>query len=347
MSLYSSDICSKATEGKLDNEPDVLGPELEMCAETDLPWSYLFVYYTKVGLVNKILREKFHTFIHHTVVYKREKSHVRSKEVPTITGLIFVQGDSRQIQSYLDSRFVGLHLVKDCSTKKTAVISNRVMQSFIQVSQLEAHHIRFMPHSFDYYASGHTLVKITSGVLAGMEGYQVRISRDKCFVTVIGGMTVAIGGISKETFEDVDEYIRQRRSQQREESKSLDVTLTSVQQEIDKCFFRPESRMDVLSITGCLDRWLEKSHNLLREQQFAEATEIALFILEEIGSRFRNAYARVPADHLKEVTAVCAEADLILGEIAACADASEDLRCFIAAERQSLVLRYSFLPMEE
>lgn len=192
-------------------------------------------------MVDKILKEQFRTFIHRTIIYKRGKSHVESKEVPTITGLIFVQGDSQKIQAFLNNRFIGLHLVKDCSTKTVAVIPDRVMQSFIQVSQLDSHHIRFMPHSFDYYAEGHTLVKITSGVLAGMEGYQVRISRDKCFVTTLGGMTVAIGGVSKENFEDVDEYIRQRRAQQREESKSLDVTLTAVQQKIDKCFSVPRT----------------------------------------------------------------------------------------------------------
>lgn len=347
MSLYSSDVSSKAGGGNLDNGLNLFGPELEKRAVENSSWCYLFVYYSKVDVVDKILKEQFRTFIHRTIIYKRGKSHVESKEVPTITGLIFVQGDILKIQSFLNSRFIGLHLVKDCSTKTVAVIPDRVMQSFIQVSQLDSHRIRFMPHSFDYYAEGHTLVKMTSGVLAGMEGYQVRISRDKCFVTTLGGMTVAIGGVSKETFEDVDEYIRQRRVQLREESGSLDANLTVVQQEIDKCFFSPENRLDVISIASSLDQWLEKSRLLLRKEQFAEATEIVLFILEEIGSRFQSAYGSLAAGNLKEMTAVCAEADRILGEIAAHANVPEDLMCFIAAERQSLVLRYSFLPMEE
>lgn len=241
MSLYSSDVSSKAGGGNLDNGLNLFGPELEKRAVENSSWCYLFVYYSKVDVVDKILKEQFRTFIHRTIIYKRGKSHVESKEVPTITGLIFVQGDILKIQSFLNSRFIGLHLVKDCSTKTVAVISDRVMQSFIQVSQLDSHRIRFMPHSFDYYAEGHTLVKMTSGVLAGMEGYQVRISRDKCFVTTLGGMTVAIGGVSKETFEDVDEYIRQRRVQLREESGSLDANLTVVQQEIDKCFSLPRT----------------------------------------------------------------------------------------------------------
>lgn len=348
MSLYSSDVPSKAGGGNFDNESKLFGPELEKRAVTNLSWCYLFVYYTKVDVVDKILKEQFRTFIHRTIIYKRGKSHVESKEVPTITGLIFVQGDSQKIQAFLNNRFIGLHLVKDCSTKTVAVIPDRVMQSFIQVSQLDSHRIRFMPHSFDYYAEGHTLVKMTSGVLAGMEGYQVRISRDKCFVTTLGGMTVAIGGVSKETFEDVDEYIRQRRVQSCvRKAGRFDANLTVVQQEIDKCFFSPENRLDVISIAGCLDQWLEKSRLLLRKEQFAEATEIVLFILEEIGSRFRSAYGSLAAGNLKEMAAVCAEADRILGEIAAHANVPEDLMCFIAAERQSLVLRYSFLPMEE
>ncbi len=103
----------------------------------------------------------------------------------------------------------------------------------------------------------------------------------------------------------------------------------------------------MISIASSLDQWLEKSRLLLRKEQFAEATEIVLFILEEIGSRFQSAYGSLAAGNLKEMTAVCAEADRILGEIAAHANVPEDLMCFIAAERQSLVLRYSFLPMEE
>ena len=61
-----------------------------------------------------------------------------------------------------------------------------------------------MPHPLEYYSVGHPLVKITSGVLDGLEGYQIRISRNKCLITTMGGLTIAIGGVYKENFENVD-----------------------------------------------------------------------------------------------------------------------------------------------
>lgn len=94
-----------------------------------------------------------------------------------------------------------------------------------------------MPHSFDYYSVGNPLVRITSGILSGLEGYRIRISRDKCLVTSIGGMTVAIGGIYKESFENLDEYVRLRRKQLEKIRQSSYVTFTPLQKEIDGCFF--------------------------------------------------------------------------------------------------------------
>ncbi|WP_258321677.1 hypothetical protein [Bacteroides sp. ET336] len=96
--------------------------------------------------------------------------------------------------------------MKDRSTGLPAVIRDKSMQTFIRMSRVSPYRIRFMQHPIDYYSTGHPLVKITSGILDGVEGYQIRISRDKCLVTTIGGLTIAIGGISKENFENIDEY---------------------------------------------------------------------------------------------------------------------------------------------
>lgn len=167
---------------------------------------------------------------------------MRKTERPTISGLIFIQGNSREIQNYLNQIAIDLYLVKDCSTKKTAIIPDRVMQPFMQLSQINPHHIRFMPHSFDYYSPNHALIKITSGVLTGMEGYCIRIARDKCLVTTVGNMTVAIGGISKESFENVDEYIRQRQETQNgSQALTYNDEFVSFQSDIAQCFFIPKT----------------------------------------------------------------------------------------------------------
>ena len=79
-------------------------------------WCYLFIHHTKVNAVNEKLKERYCTFIHKSVVYKRKNKRIAKDEKPTISGLVFVQGESDDIQSFLCENFFGLYLVKDCST---------------------------------------------------------------------------------------------------------------------------------------------------------------------------------------------------------------------------------------
>ena len=267
-------------------------------------------------------------------------------ERPTISGLLFVQGSCNEVQEYLANIYSGLYLVKDCSTRKVAVIPNRVMQAFIQIAALNAHHIRFMPNPFEYYSAGHPLVRVTSGVLAGIEGYQVRISRDKCLVTSVGGITIAIGGVNRESFENVDVYVRHRRAELHEEDHSNDVVFTPFQQEIDQCFFTPQNQLDLMAIARALDAWILRARVFVNGKKYKEAIEISLFLLEEVGSRFRSIYNKSEIGDFKDITDVCSKADNILLGMTERSDISEDFRLQILTERQSLAIRYAFLPMD-
>lgn len=291
-------------------------------------WCYLFIHHTKVNAVNEKLKERYCTFIHKSVVYKRKNKRITKDEKPTISGLVFVQGESDDIQSFLCENFFGLYLVKDCSTGKIAVIHNNVMQSFMQVSQVAPARIRFMPYTFDYYSSGNTLVRITSGLLAGLEGYRIRISRDKCLVTSIGGMTVAIGGIYKESFENIDEYVRQRRELLRKESLEECFTLTSCQSEIAQCFFTPQNQMDVMAIASALNLWIVKAESYYQRKKNDKAVEITLFILNKIGNCFHSIYSDPHIKNFKEINTVCCNADKILISVLNSVDVSVDLKDF-------------------
>lgn len=67
--------------------------------------------------------------------------------------------------------------------------------------------LRLLQHPFGYYAQGNTLVRMTSGAACGLTGYRIRISRDRCLVTDAGGgLAVAIGGIHKDSFEEIGSY---------------------------------------------------------------------------------------------------------------------------------------------
>lgn len=143
---------------------------------------------------------------------------------PTISGLIFIQGKTKVIKKYLWERFPQYHLVNDCSTRKAAVIPDSVMQPFMRIANTDPSRIRFLVNPLTHYAEGNTLVEIMTGPLAGLQGYIIRIDRDRKLVIGVGDMTVAISGVHKENFEKVEEVaravnIRQRARRQAEQRR--------------------------------------------------------------------------------------------------------------------------------
>ncbi len=169
-------------------------------------WCYLYMHRAKVKSFVDITNKFFRCFVHETI-YKYAHSKNDTGEIlkPTISGLVFIQGAPDDIKAYLKQNFSEFYLAKNCSTKQIAVISDSVMRPFMRISEYEPTRIRFLMHSLDYYAKGRPLVRFTSGILHGCEGYIVRIDRDRKLVMQIGDMTVAIGNVHKEQFENIDD----------------------------------------------------------------------------------------------------------------------------------------------
>ena len=177
----------------------------EISAETD--WGYIFVHNSKVtAFADRLLIDDIPYFVHKSVVYQRNKKSrgIITVEKPTVSGLIFLQGSTKHLQQYLSEAFPTHHLVKDCSTRLPAVIPDRIMQPFMRVLDTSPDRVRFLLHPFKYYAAGNVKLRITSGFLAGIEGYVVRIDRDRRLVMDVGGMSVAISGVHCEKFEVVE-----------------------------------------------------------------------------------------------------------------------------------------------
>ena len=242
--------------GDLSHEADMKNfgePDMETPASTDMeptrdrsqapvPWSYLFIRKRDAEYFSLKAETEggFRTFIHRTIVtdasgkseegkpngsaQDRESSNGTTEGRPTISGLIFIQGKTKVIKKYLWQRFPQYHLVNDCSTRKAAVIPDSVMQPFMRIAGADPSRIRFLVNPLTHYAEGNTLVEIMTGPLAGLQGYIIRIDRDRKLVIGIGDMTVAIGGVHKENFEKVEEVaravnIRQRARRQAEQEK--------------------------------------------------------------------------------------------------------------------------------
>ena len=251
MSLYSSDTLSSVGEDNQAeaNHGSVSEREILSVYDNESPWFYLFTHCSKMEQVERKLQEKFQTFIHKTVVYSRHKKCIMKEERPTISGLIFVKGECcHEIQAFLDRYLPGLHLVKDYYTRKIVTIPSSQMFPFMKISEIGADKVRFMPNSLGHYAFGHTRIVVTSGLLAGLEGYIIRIAREKRLVTSIGNMTIAISGINKESFENAEEYVNLRKEQQGEKVFPNTATFTPEQIRVNNCFFEPQNRIDVLAI---------------------------------------------------------------------------------------------------
>lgn len=337
--------------GDLSHEADMKNfgePDMETPASTDMkptrdrsqapaPWSYLFIRKRDAEYFSLKAETEggFRTFIHRTIVTDASGKPTKGKPNgsaqdrdgttatategrPTISGLIFIQGKTKVIKKYLWQRFPQYHLVNDCSTRKAAVIPDSVMQPFMRIAGADPSRIRFLVNPLTHYAEGNTLVEIMTGPLAGLQGYIIRIDRDRKLVIGVGDMTVAIGGVHKENFEKVEEVaravnIRQRARRQAEQRRlrerieanvNADVAsqppdpqlLTPIQQKVDTAFFTPETFNDILVITTNIELWTERARRLIQAGNLADASEILTFLLEEIGYWFTNIYKKKSID---------------------------------------------------
>lgn len=305
-------------------------------------WGYIFVHYAMTDKINAKIKEKFNTFIHTSIVYKRENRHIVKEERPTVSGLIFIQGASDVIQQFLSEHLPGVYLVKDSATKQPAVINDHVMRAFMRIAQMPTR-IRFLQHDFDYYSEGHPLIRITSGILAGMEGYRIRIARDRCLVTTIGGMTIAIGGVHKESFENLSEYDKIRRMELGEREQEYDSAKTALQTQIEQCFYTPSNQLDVITISANLSPWLTKAEDLIQRLELKDAAEIPLHILDYVGQYFKNMGDKNDNASLADIVESCRVADGILSTILNHPSAETDLKEYITNRRRDVAEHHPFI----
>ena len=198
---------NKETETEKENEsiPEVVpsNDDKDNCTS----WSYLFVHNQKVKSIEEQLKKDGVThFVHKTIKYvprHRNRGGMREVETPSVSGLIFLQGDPELLQDYLDKNIKPYKLCKNCSTGKVATIPCNQMEPFMRVAETEPERLRFLLRTFVYYSKNRTLLRIVTGEYAGLEGYVIRIARDRKLVMDVGGMA-ALSGVHAERFEEVN-----------------------------------------------------------------------------------------------------------------------------------------------
>ncbi len=199
---------NKETETEKENEsiPEVVpsNDDKDNCTS----WSYLFVHNQKVKSIEEQLKKDGVThFVHKTIKYvprHRNRGGMREVETSSVSGLIFLQGDPEILQDYLDKNIKPYKLCKNCSTGKVATIPCNQMEPFMRVAETEPERLRFLLRPFVYYSKNRTLLRIVTGEYAGLEGYVIRIARDRKLVMDVGGMAVVLSGVHAERFEEVN-----------------------------------------------------------------------------------------------------------------------------------------------
>ena len=174
------------------------------------PWGYIFIQHMSAGSFEKTLASrkiegefKPKCFVHRTTHYKQKPNGkgVVKEEKPTISGLVFLQGETHQLRAFLIRHFPQYYLVNDCSTGKPASIPDSLMRPFMKVMEEEPQRVIFLRDPFIKFAKDHVKLRVLTGVFKGQEGYVVRVMRDRHLVMEFGGYAVAISNVHNEDFE--------------------------------------------------------------------------------------------------------------------------------------------------
>lgn len=250
-------------------------------------WHYTYVHNRQIGAFVAFVERNssFKTFVLRTnnALDKRHAEDERAKKpnnAPVtqgllIGGIVFIQGDKNDIGRFFKNYHLPYSLVHDCATHDCAVISDRVMRTLRQVADVAGDRLRFLPKPFAYYQAGHHLVRIVEGELKGLEGYIIRIFKDRKLVMGVGTLTLAIDGAHREI---VEEAYPSTPPPAEEDTRQL----TYLQEQIDGSLFLPASQEEVEMFADNVRILRDKALRLCTPQSEQTATDMLLFLLEEI-----------------------------------------------------------------
>lgn len=306
-------------------------------------WSYLFVHHAKVAAMEEWLKKDgVAYFVHRTVRYfkKTDRQKVQHKETPTVSGLVFFQGDPRDIQEYIHQYYPYMYLCRDCTTGRVARITDERMRPFMRVNATDPGRIRFLLKPFHYYARNRIMLRIVSGDLAGLEGYVIRIDRDRRLVMNVGGMSVAISGVHAEHFETVEEDDTALAQQELLYKRNLQERETLIDR-----YFHPVRTAREAAVQA-------ENIDYLREYTLAElakgratvndAWRTFAFVIREIGYYFTPPHDK-PSDYLNPIMAAGGR---VLQEMDGIIDGGltdADTRARYETEQQELMSKYEYL----
>ena len=208
------------------------------------------------------------------------------------------------------------------------------------INSADPSRIRFLLHPFHYYARNRILLRITTGELAGLEGYVIRIDRDRRLVMDVGGMSVAISGVHAERFEEVapaQEPVSQH-------SPLYQRNLHERQVLIDRYFHPVKTTEDIQAqaenITFLHQHVLtELAQNRMR---ISEAWSTLTFIIQEIVYYYASAREQQP-DRLAPIFLQGRQVLQQLDTLLSTSPLDADTHMRYEIESQELTLKYDYL----
>ena len=151
----------------------------------------------------------------------------------------------------------------------------------MRVSETEPERLRFLLRPFVYYSKNRTKLRIVTGEYAGLEGYVIRIARDRKLVMDVGGMAVAISGIHAERFEEV----HKNEADKKERELFYKRNLHERNAFIDRYFHRVKTAQEAVAQAENIEILRLQTLTDVRDKKLdlKDAYATFCFIIEEIG----------------------------------------------------------------
>lgn len=177
-------------------------------SSANLYWYVLRITYSReLALKNYLDSERIENFIPMRYEYIVRNERKMRKLVPAIHNLVFVRSTRKQLEEIKETKgtILPIRYIMDSETRQPITIPDVQMRSFIAVAGSYDQQLVYLDPTCVNMKQG-TRVRITGGLLEGVEGHFVRIKGDRCVVVAIPGiMAVATAFIHPSLIETISE----------------------------------------------------------------------------------------------------------------------------------------------